>query len=49
MLGTATVKAKTVVKTLEISRDVLLRVIEDVPALGQGLRQHMKTAGYVFE
>ena len=48
-LGTATVAAKTEVQALEIERDVLLRVIEDVPELGQGLRRHMETAGYVFE
>ncbi len=48
-VGTATVTAKTEVRALEISRDVLLRVIEDVPELGQGLKRHMETASYVFE
>ena len=48
-LGTATVAAKTEVRALEIERDVLLRVIEDVPELGQGLRRHMETADYVVE
>ncbi len=48
-LGTATVTAKTEVRALEISRDLLLRVIEDVPELGRGLTGHMETAGYDFE
>ena len=46
---TATVRAVTPVVALRIERDTLLRVIQDVPALGEAIREHMAKSDYVFD
>jgi CRP-like cAMP-binding protein len=46
---TATVTAKTDVVALKISKDVLFRMIQDLPNLGIRISRHQAKADYVFE
>ena len=46
---TATVTVKTPVSALKISKETLLKMIEDVPDLGKRISDHMSSADYVYE
>lgn len=45
----ATVKARTDVDVLKISKDVLNKMIEDLPDLGKRISIHIENAGYTFQ
>lgn len=45
----ATVTAKTDITVLKISKDVLQKMIEDLPDLGMRLAAHIEKAGYTFQ
>jgi CRP-like cAMP-binding protein len=45
----ATVMAKTDVDVLKMSKDVLNKMIEDLPDLGKRIATHIEKAGYTFQ
>jgi len=45
----ATVKARTDVDVLKISKDVLNKMIEDLPDLGKRIAMHIEKSGYTFQ